>query len=121
MTEPRRSPVSRFLHHIGAVTAGEYAGAAIGVAVVAWLVAYAGLGFPTWMGNALQVLAAGVTLVMVFVIQHGQRRTESAIQLKLDELVRTSDADDRLAGIETDDDELERRRHHRHAEPSPTS
>ena len=80
----------------------------------AWLVGYLVLGFPTWMANVLQVTAAAVTLVMVFVIQHTQRRVEIATQLKLDELVRTSDADDRLAAIETeDDDELQRQRQRR--------
>jgi low affinity Fe/Cu permease len=118
VTEPRRSPVSRLVHKVGAVAAGEYAAAAMGIAVVAWLAAYAVRGFPSWMGEALQVVAAAVTLVMVFAIQHSQRRTEAAIQLKLDELVRSSDADDRLAEIEADDDELERRRRHRHAERS---
>jgi low affinity Fe/Cu permease len=47
---------------------------------------------------------------MVFVILHTQRRIELATQLKLDELVRATDADDSVAEIEaTDDDALERR------------
>ena len=51
---------------------------------------------------------AGVTVVMVFVLQHTQRRAQSALQLKLDELVRaTPRADDHLIGVEAaPDDEL---------------
>ena len=46
------------------------------------------------MATALEVVAASTTLVMVFVIHHTQRRREVAVHLKLDELVRSSDADD---------------------------
>jgi low affinity Fe/Cu permease len=77
--------------------------------VVAWLVAYAVAGFPRWMASALEVVAAATTLVMVFVIQHRQQRQEEAVQLKLDELVHASDADDGVARIEERGDELERR------------
>jgi low affinity Fe/Cu permease len=94
-------------------TAGPGVAAVVAGAVAAWLIAYALSGFPDWMGTVLQVAAAVVTLVMVFLIQHTQRRTETAIQLKLDALIRTSDADDGLAEIEhAEGDELER--HHRH-------
>jgi low affinity Fe/Cu permease len=99
------------LHWIGGVAAGERAATAAGVVVVVWIAAYAIAGFPTWMATALMVVASAVTLVMVFVIQHTQRRLECATQLKLDELVRASDADDAVAEIEVaDDDELERQR-----------
>ena len=103
--------MSRGLHWIGEVAAGERAATAAGVVVASWIVAYAIAGFPTWMATALMVVASAVTLVMVFVIQHTQRRLECATQLKLDELVRSSDADDAVAEIEVaDDDELERQR-----------
>src|SRR5438552_1068583 len=106
--------LSRALHLVGAATSGAAMATAVAAIVSAWLVGYLVLGFPTWMANVLQVTAAAVTLVMVFVIQHTQRRVEIATQLKLDELVRTSDADDRVAAIETeDDDELHRQRERR--------
>lgn len=42
-----------------------------------------------------------VTIVMLFVIQHTQQRQQTAIQLKLDELIRSSPrADDMLVHIE---------------------
>jgi len=107
------------LHRIGDATSGVAMTTAVAVTVSAWLVAYLALGFPTWMANVIEVAAAAVTLVMVFVIQHTQRRTEIATQLKLDELVRSSDADDHVVAIETaDDDEvqrqwqIQRQRHH---------
>jgi low affinity Fe/Cu permease len=52
-----------------------------------------------------------VTLVMLFVIQHTQSRHQLALQLKLDELIRTSPAaDDQVVRIEAADvDELDER------------
>jgi low affinity Fe/Cu permease len=53
---------------------------------------------------------------MVFVLQHTQRRSQSALQLKLDELVRAvPQADDHLIGVEasSDDELLDREQRHR--------
>jgi low affinity Fe/Cu permease len=54
-------------------------------------------------------VASAVTLVMLFIIQHTQSRHQLSLQLKLDELIRTSPhADDQLVRIEVaDDDELD--------------
>jgi low affinity Fe/Cu permease len=103
--------LSRGLRHLGGMAAGPRTAAVVAAAVTLWLILYALRGFPQWMAIGLQTAAAALTLVMVFVIQHTQRRTEAAIQLKLDALIRASDADDALAEIEqADGDELERRR-----------
>ncbi|MBA3812566.1 MAG: low affinity iron permease family protein [Caulobacteraceae bacterium] len=42
-----------------------------------------------------------VTFLMVFLIQNTQNRDGAAIQTKLDELIRSSDAGDEFMGIET--------------------
>lgn len=46
------------------------------------------LGFPTGWQIGFTVTATGVTLVMVFVIQHTQGREQAVTQRKLDELLR---------------------------------
>lgn len=111
---PARTVLIRGLRRVGTLAAGERTTAFVAAGVTAWMGVYLARGQPPWMATALQTAAAATTLVMVFVIQHGQRRTETAMQLKLDELVRVSDGDDELAEIEhADPDEFERRRHRR--------
>ena len=100
--------LSDLIRRIGGVAAGERAAAIIAVTVAIWLLLYWNAGFPEWMAEALWTVAASVTLVMVFVLQHAQRRTETAIQLKLDALIQVSEADDELVAIEhAEHDELD--------------
>jgi low affinity Fe/Cu permease len=53
-------------------------------------------------------VCAGITVTMVFVLQHTQRREQVALQLKLNELIRAlPQADDHLIGVEgSSDDEI---------------
>jgi len=105
--------VSRVLHVVGDATARAGVAAAVAVCVVVFLVALAAAGFPAAWEGGFSALAASITLVMVFVIQHTQGRQQIATQLKLDELIRSSpQADDLLVHIETahDDELIERER-----------
>jgi len=54
-----------------------------------------------WL-SAFEALAAAVTLVMVFALQHTQTRQQTALQRKLDEILRVlPGADTRLVHVET--------------------
>ena len=56
----------------------------------------------------LYSVSSTATLIMVFVIQHTQARQVSSIQRKLDELLRSSDADNNLIAVEgASDDRLQ--------------
>jgi low affinity Fe/Cu permease len=79
------------------------------VLVILWVVAGVIYGFPTWWATTLYSGTASVTFVMVFVIQHTHEHQTSAMQRKLDELIRSSTgADDSLVAVEeAPDDHLQ--------------
>jgi len=70
-------------------------------------------GFPANWEVGFATVSSAITLVMLFVIQHTQSRQQIALQLKLDELIRSSPhADDHLVKIEkAQEDELIDREH----------
>ncbi|MGO4525735.1 low affinity iron permease family protein [Microvirga sp. 2MCAF35] len=78
------------------------------IVVVAWAVSGP---FFDYSENWQLVINTGTTIVtflMVFLIQNTQNRDGAAVQTKLDELIRTSNADDAFMGIEKlTDKELE--------------
>ena len=54
------------------------------------------------MLTAFEALSSGVTLVMIFVVQHTQSRQQAAVQRKLDELLRAlPGTDQRLLHLES--------------------
>ena len=69
--------------------------------MVGWAIVGVATQFPGWWETVLYSVSGAVTLVMVFVIQHTQARQITAIQRKLDEVVRSAPlADDALIAIE---------------------
>ena len=102
----QRHWTSRVLHRAGDAAADSSAGMLAAMLVVAWAVVGAAARFPGWWQTVLYSVTASITLVMVFVIHHTQERQTSAMQRKLDELIRSSaPADDGLIAIEGTDDE----------------
>lgn len=72
--------------------------------VVFWIVIVA-TGFDQDLQFAFGTVCAGVTVTMVFVLQHTQRREQTTVQLKLNEIVRALPrADDHLIGVEASSD-----------------
>jgi low affinity Fe/Cu permease len=64
------------------------------------------VGFPHWWEVAMYSTTSAVTVVMLFAIQHTQRREQIVTQTKLDELLRAEpEADDRMIAAEAADDE----------------
>jgi len=92
---------SRILYRIEHYT--SFPAIAIGIigAMLAMIAAGAALGFPSGWVAAFEVSASGVTLIMVFAIQHTQGREQAATQRKLDELLRAlPGADESLMMLE---------------------
>jgi low affinity Fe/Cu permease len=102
--EHSRFPVrmSKILHQVDDATSRS---SAAGIAALALVVSYmllAIFGFPGSAEELFSVVASSITVIMMFVLQHTQSRLQTATQLKLDELIRTSPhADDLLVHIES--------------------
>lgn len=75
----------------------------------AWVVLGIAVAFPHWWEVVLYSATSSVTVVMLFAVQHTQRREQLVTQRKLDELLRSQPgADDRMIAAESAaDDELE--------------
>ncbi len=115
-----RARSSRVLHAVDALTTRAGAAVIVAMAVIATWVVVVVDHFDDEIQLAFATVCSGITVTMVFVIQHTQRRAQQATQLKLDELIRSlPQADDRVVRVEASSDaeldELEDRvvEHHR--------
>ena len=93
---------------------------AVGVIVVVSWIVIAVTGFDQDLQMAFATVCAGATVTMVFVLQHTQRREQTALQLKVNEIIRALPyADDHLIGVEASSDdeivEIERSHQDQHA------
>jgi len=76
--------------------------------IIVWAVSGPIFGFSDTWQLVINTGTTIVTFLMVFLIQNSQNRDSAAIQVKLDELIRVSEARNSLVGIEhLTDDELE--------------
>jgi len=92
--------------------AGHPAAFVLAVAsILGWAVLGPVAGFSETWQLVINTATTIVTFLMVFVLQNTQNRDTTALQTKLDELIRASAADVRFIGIEhLDIEELERLR-----------
>jgi low affinity Fe/Cu permease len=70
------------------------------VAVLVWAATGPMFGYSETWQLVINTGTTIVTFLMVFLIQNSQNRDGAAIQTKLDELIRSSDAEDEFMGIE---------------------
>lgn len=76
--------------------------------VVIWAMSGPIFGFSETWQLVINTSTTIITFLMVFLIQNTQNRDGAAVQTKLDELIRSSDAEDEFMGIEKlTDHELE--------------
>lgn len=68
--------------------------------VVAWVVTGPLFGYSDTWQLVINTGTTIITFLMVFLIQNTQNREGAAVQAKLDELIRTSKAQNTLVGIE---------------------
>ena len=96
---------SRFLHRVGEVASNAAAGFVAALLALIWGVVGIVSGFPSWWATVLYSVTAAITFVMVFVIQHTQSRQITAVQRKLDELLRATAGDNNVIAVEEASDE----------------
>ena len=68
--------------------------------VAGWLVTGPIFAFSDTWQLVMNTISSIVTFLMVFLIQNTQNRDSAALQLKLDELIRATEAKNKLVGIE---------------------
>jgi low affinity Fe/Cu permease len=86
----RRSLFDRFAKAISRFTGHPVAFSAAAGIIVIWIVSGPIFGFSDTWQLVINTATTIVTFLMVFLIQNTQNRESSAIQLKLDELIRAS-------------------------------
>jgi low affinity Fe/Cu permease len=97
--------ISRVLHWLGEITSRASAALVVAFVILIYLTVLAINGFPGKWQVGFSTVAESITLVMLFVIQHTQSRQQTVLQLKLDELIRSSpQADDLLIHLEGAED-----------------
>jgi low affinity Fe/Cu permease len=84
----QRTVGSRWLYRIDHYSSQPIGAVTAIVLLISALIIGIALGFPAKWVTAFETATSGVTLVMVFVIQHTQGREQAATQRKLDELLR---------------------------------
>jgi low affinity Fe/Cu permease len=106
----RSSPFSRFANWTARATGHPLAFALAGLVIVAWIVTGPLFGFSDTWQLVINTGTTIVTFLMVFLIQNTQNREGAALQLKLDEIIRSLDgAHNALLDLEElPVDELER-------------
>jgi len=101
---------SRWLYRIDHYSSQPIVAVTAIVLLISALIIGIALGFPVRWVTAFETAASGVTLVMVFVIQHTQGREQAATQRKLDELLRAlPEAQNDLMMLEEDSEETMKR------------
>ena len=114
---PSPSRHSRSVRRLDRVVGGSAAAGVVGSVVGGFVVALVVAGFPESWEVAFSTMASAVTLIIVFVLHHAQRREQAATQRKLDEIVRAiPQADDHYVRLQAAPDDELRELEERHIE-----
>jgi low affinity Fe/Cu permease len=93
--------MSRVFQQLDEIISHVATAAVVSVVLVAFIVSLAFNGFPSKWQMGFSTVANAIVIMLLFALKHTQDRQQTALQLKLDELIRTSPAaDDHLVQIE---------------------
>jgi low affinity Fe/Cu permease len=114
---PPRTRLSPYLHRFDRIVAHSSMVGVVAVVVLGSGVALVLADFPAFWESLFSTVAWSVTLVMLFLLHHTQRREQVATQLKLDELIRAlPQADDHFVRVQAAEDEEVQELEQRHIE-----
>jgi low affinity Fe/Cu permease len=71
----------------------------VGTIAAGWTAIGVAAGFPMWWFNYANMIGTLVTVLILLLMQHSQNRDMQALQIKVDELIRSSDAGNHLIGL----------------------
>lgn len=83
-----------------AIAGHRVALAGVAAATACWVGVGLVAGFPVWWFLAANMIGTLVTVFILLLVQHSQNRDMQALQIKVDELIRSSEAGNHLIGLE---------------------
>jgi low affinity Fe/Cu permease len=96
-----RQRMSRVLQRFDEIISHVATAAAVSIVLVVFIVSLAVEGFPVKWQTGFSTVSNAVVIMLLFAVKHTQDRQQTALQLKLDELIiSTPAADDHLVQIE---------------------
>jgi low affinity Fe/Cu permease len=100
-----RQRLSRMLQRFDEMISHVATATAVSIVLVAFIISLALTGFPLRWQTGFSTVSNAVVIMLLFAVKHTQDRQQTALQLKLDELIRsTPEADDHLVQIERADE-----------------
>src|ERR1700754_3660540 len=100
-----RDVFSRFSSTIAAASGNPLTFAAAVALILVWAISGPFFGYSETWQLVVNTATTIVTFLMVFVLQNSQNRDGKALQAKLDELILSSQAQNKFVGIEKLDEE----------------
>jgi low affinity Fe/Cu permease len=77
----------------------------VSIVLVVFIISLAFAGFPSRWQMGFSTVSSAIVIMLLFAVKHTQDRQQTALQLKLDELIRSIPAaDDHLVQIERADE-----------------
>lgn len=99
----------KFAHKAAVATGSGWAFSLAVIVVIGWALTGPAFGYSDTWQLVINTGTTIVTFLMVFLIQNTQNRDSKAMQLKIDELIRTSRSRNWMVGLEDlSDEELDR-------------
>lgn len=96
-----RQRMSRVFQRLDEIISHVATAAVVSVVLIVFIVSLAFNGFPSRWQMGFSTVSNAIVIMLLFAVKHTQDRQQTALQLKLDELIRsTPAADDHLVQIE---------------------